>query len=376
MKFSTAAATAGLLTTTTTKTTSSFVSDDNKEKDVVVGGGSIQRSQNHHPLSEEDEDVTVKETNNNNKKKASGSSSSSLLLPPPLQLLAIVGRSKQKQQRRNHHPLQHPSMGMKKSFDLPQLMSCDPLSDDPDIGILSCERGYICTMDESSELGGTCTAMSFLPITMTMMTSRNLHEYCDLCGYGKYVPYLNSYVPLTSGYYVSTCGELQFAAYGNNMTNATIDDYSCPKYATLAKKDECCEYFQGCNLCGYDAPFYGEALIESPGVTVTCESVRSNLSPEECIQFGINYVPYCCGPDPTTETPTPYPTYSPQGSKTKPPAPTPPTMSPTTSSEASVNDKLSYATSIRTTTISWSTLFPSIITTTTMMVGVYHFWFW
>jgi hypothetical protein len=192
------------------------------------------------------------------------------------------------------------------------ITNCDPFSDDPDIGILSCDAGFECIGDPASTLGGVCTS-----------TSRELQAaFCDLCGPVAFVPDENYLIPIPS-YEGVTCGTLDIAAYEVVNGTYTIDVPYCPTYAQIAQDSGCCVSIYGneCSLCG-DATFYADLVLDLAGMSVACSVIQSNLNSTACAEFSDFYAGYCCGP-PVVPTPAP------QGSKTKASVPTPPTVVPT-----------------------------------------------
>jgi hypothetical protein len=60
----------------------------------------------------------------------------------------------------NRNKIHPPSRtgGLLKNTPLAEIKMCDPLSDDPDIGILSCDIGCHCDADENMPLGGKCAS--------------------------------------------------------------------------------------------------------------------------------------------------------------------------------------------------------------------------
>lgn len=234
---------------------------------------------------------------------------------------------------------------------------CDPLSSDPDVGLLSCGLGYDCVADQSSTLGGLCTAMSrelqpatckvcgeygtiainkyenpvvvegvdsitncqdtyttaYLGgsieystctlLTTTLATTADCcTPYCDLCGEGEYVLRANHNLPLTEtidGVDGSTCGAAYFAAY----YYVPFTEEECPLAGDVVIASGCCGpvVTTDCSICG-DATFYGDNQVTSAGTLYTCLDLQPYLSTEACNLPA--YVQVCCNP-PEVASPTP-----------------------------------------------------------------------
>ena len=123
--------------------------------------------------------------------------------------------------------------------------SCDPLSTDPDVGLLSCGLGYDCVAadQESSPLGGLCTAIS-----------RDLQETtCKICGdYESFVySKVNNTAVVEGMDNIATCLDVYFAAYYYAAIDGITDD-SCSALTTaVATTADCCGFI--CKLCGDDS---------------------------------------------------------------------------------------------------------------------------
>jgi hypothetical protein len=252
---------------------------------------------------------------------------------------------------------------------------CDPLSNDPDVGILSCDLGYECAVNQASSLGGVCTS-----------TSRELQDSpCDLCGEGYIIGRDNFDKVLTmtiDGFNGTTCEDLDTAAYSyystlvasdsecrsyaeaagasgccaplcyicsdlggfqysaglkvleipgfpdgttcNDILDAVlyaeIDADICPDVTAIAEAGGCCYDPPGegsCSLCG-DGTLYSDLLF-AEGFNATCYDLQLLLNEDEnataCSLYSAAYAPTCCAPS-TPGVPIP----APMGSPTIPPS--------------------------------------------------------
>ena len=194
-----------------------------------------------------------------------------------------------------------------KISPLTDAQKCDPLSHDPDVGILSCEIGYYCKSDGKSLLGGTCAPgateqningliNNAFRTTNTLVdevrrecdpaadvgvlsvcsddqdcvvdekssmgglctsTFRELQddEYCFLCPPGEVIPEDNYDVDLVDGPYGDiTCADLLNAAYFAYTDYVTVDTNTCPLVAEAARNSGCCvpdlDDSEFCDMCG------------------------------------------------------------------------------------------------------------------------------
>lgn len=299
-------------------------------------------------------------------------------------VLANAANPAAKQERRKARKFQARKAAGRRLTNSPLASGkiCDPLSDDPDVGILSCNAGYECVVDQASSLGGHCIS-----------TSRNLqtYYYCDLCGAGFRVGPGNRENPANvAGYDGATCGDMYDLAYYVDTPNITISDATCVAFAAAAKVDDCCTPFctlcsfgsyivaanydikldlsavglgqstcgdvvyaaytlaaideetcpmasqlaidggccteptiYNCTICG-DAEFFeNDTVISSFGGEYSCGEVQPYLSPAYCTSP--NYVTSCCGVVVAAPTATPQESESPVSA---PPVSAPPSMSP------------------------------------------------
>jgi hypothetical protein len=205
------------------------------------------------------------------------------------------------------------------------VVQCDPMSDDADIGILSCGPGSECVVDErGSSLGGVCVTTArelqqesagiycelcsfgftlasehydhvldipeagyegitgrelkdaaYVTYTMDATTCSVVTEavraaglcnaLCDLCGFGSSVAEGEFDLPVTvsgAGYDAATCGGLSTASY----FNATIPTSSCPAVAEAAKSAGCCSPMF-CVVCPYNSTFGNGDVFPLVGTT-------------------------------------------------------------------------------------------------------------
>jgi hypothetical protein len=168
------------------------------------------------------------------------------------------------------------------------LKTCDPLSDDSDMGVLSCDLGYECVEDEASMLGGFCF----------LQTSRELEEptvYCALCDYGKAVNgdiagFQTVTLP-TTGEEV-TCLDIGYFAYTELLFTAT----TCPVMSSLAISAGCCLPYECPNICG-DKEFLPFNKISTGDSSGFCFRVVANIDVTDCHILDDVVIPYCCEQD-------------------------------------------------------------------------------
>jgi hypothetical protein len=257
------------------------------------------------------------------------------------------------------------------STPLGSVKDCDPLSNDPDVGILSCDVGYECVISQASTLGGVCTS-----------TSRELQDSpCLVCGegYGSSRDNFENVLTMTiDGFDGTTCGDLNTAAYSENST-LVASDSACPSFIEAANASGCCDsfcyvcaefqyasfydivevpgfpdgtscydiyeatfytdisakscpdvtaaaeaggccydvssYVVDCSLCG-DGTLYPDALATEGG-TVTCAELQYVLNATTCAVSAAKYAPICCA---SSELPVVVPSAAPVASPTEAPA--------------------------------------------------------
>jgi hypothetical protein len=128
---------------------------------------------------------------------------------------------------------------------------CDPLSHNPDTGILSCGHGYECIVNNKEEPlqehlgegGGVCV----LSIRELQQQQQQQGVACNLCDYGFTVgdEFLDVSVGIPlPGYDGTTCGTLITAAY----VERTVSSEACPVVTDAAQASGCCAPM--CDLCG------------------------------------------------------------------------------------------------------------------------------
>lgn len=100
-----------------------------------------------------------------------------------------------------------------KEFFGPQ--SCDPTSTDPDVGILSCERGSVCRRDRNSVLGGSCQqepSLSRLEYTRRLQVSDDdwggFEVFCD-----PYSSYFDDDCDCSAWYLLRRTGRIECNVY-------------------------------------------------------------------------------------------------------------------------------------------------------------------
>jgi hypothetical protein len=205
-----------------------------------------------------------------------------------------------------------PALESLKSSPL-DLKSCDPTSDDPDVGILSCDVGYDCVVDESSILGGVCAS-----VTRELQVAS-----CTLCPFSKMDPSANELAVSIPDYPGLTCGAMYYAAY----INATIATDECTAAAGFAQVSGCCEGgpVYACDICaGANGTLILDALVEGDGNTTSCGAIAAFAPEAECGMASSAISPLCCGgaasspTDAPVGTPT---TVAPSGATLATPAP-------------------------------------------------------
>ena len=211
----------------------------------------------------------------------------------------------------NHHDLDIPKEIASNVLQLPKLQrskiqdtritsmtqtSCNPFSDAPDVGVLSCGPGYECVPQESSTLGGICVS-----------SSRELQagENCYLCDYGQLVGYSKYNVP--SGYQDFTCGDLAIAAYGD----VAISSEQCDGAPPFVQSAGCCVSYD-CNPCG-NKTFIASALLSKNDYT--CGDLTPLLNATFCAS-NTEYLSGICCEDGGAVTPTTAPASSPVATDT------------------------------------------------------------
>ena len=177
------------------------------------------------------------------------------------------------------------AQGLLKNSSGPKglMKTCDPLSEDLDIGVLSCGSGYECVEDEASVLGGFC-----------LQTSRELQEptvYCDMCGYGKGVnldiaPF-QPVILLTGD--LATCEDIRWAAYVDPVLTAT----TCPVYRSLAIAAGCCFPYECPRICE-DKKFLPYNLVSAGDGAAYCLGLVSQFDAAECITYADDVTKSCC----------------------------------------------------------------------------------
>jgi hypothetical protein len=195
------------------------------------------------------------------------------------------------------------------------IKACDPSSNDPDIGILSCNPGYECVFDQASTLGGFCTSIS-----------RDLQEPdpCYLCGDGSVMGSGNFGLPVVipnSGYEGLTCGAFAYTAYAN----VTLDSTLCGPAGGFAQYAGCCVPSYDCDLCGGEGELLEDAIYDSGTIALKCGHVAESLNDAECAAYSSDIAISCCGSTtPGSVVPTPAPVVD-AAPSAAPDTPVPPT---------------------------------------------------
>jgi hypothetical protein len=190
------------------------------------------------------------------------------------------------------------------------MKACDPSSNDPDIGILSCDAGYECVFDQASTLGGLCTSIS-----------RDLQEpeMCYLCGNGSVMgPEKFDIAVAVPDYQGLNCGIFAYIAYVALAFNAT----SCADSGLLVQGAGCCVPSYDCNLCG-DGELLADVIFQDNNITAKCSWVVQTLNETVCALYTPYIAPTCC--DSSTTAASVVPTPAPISSPSAPDTPAPPT---------------------------------------------------
>lgn len=186
----------------------------------------------------------------------------------------------QRHRRHNQERLQN-----NNNFVTTTLKGCDPTSKDPDVGILSCDVGQECIVDQTSELGGLCT----LTTIRTLQAST-----CSLCGPGSYIDTEKSDV-FVNGVDGTTCEQIAYATYYEGENTTILDGNICASSANLVREAGCCR--AECNMCG-DLEFYPDTLFPmSDGSLIPCDNIQSDLNSSTCDYYAYYYASHCCAPD-------------------------------------------------------------------------------
>jgi hypothetical protein len=194
------------------------------------------------------------------------------------------------------------------------LKDCDPSSEDPDVGILSCAVGYECVSDDASGLGGVC-----------MSTSRELQENpCLVCpngaldeeSYTQVLEILDVPIPVT-------CGFMAAFLY----VNVTSTSEDCIYISPLLQASGCCEggaYFQ-CDICD-GGELKGDESVTLGNYTYTCLEAATFATEPFCSTYKAQFAPVCCGevsmnpPNATVDDPTSVGPSAVPGETTPPPS--------------------------------------------------------
>jgi hypothetical protein len=167
------------------------------------------------------------------------------------------------------------------------MKACDPSSNDPDIGILSCDAGYECVFDQDSTLGGHCT-----------LISRDLqeHEICYLCGDGMVMDLGKTDIALQDPhYYVGlTCTDLFYQAYSGCYNTFTGNATSCVIAGIVVQQAGCCVPPYNCNLCG-EWELMADAIPEFLEIPAKCGFLVEFFNDTLCPTFANDhYITTAC----------------------------------------------------------------------------------
>jgi len=194
---------------------------------------------------------------------------------------------------------------------------CDPESEDPDVGFLSCGSDYECAVDEASALGGYCKS-----------TTRQLQEefvcpagdyvYCDLCGRGMWVdPEVTGdivWYESADGQTTFTCNDLFLMAA---LPPAVLTEEDClGTIRVVAQMYGCCvpnDCPQTCESGSFD--ICGVVPLETSYVLCLAAehsvAVAVTLEGADCESANSLLAPYCCEGSFTSPPTLPSPTFMP-----------------------------------------------------------------
>jgi len=149
------------------------------------------------------------------------------------------------------------------------IRSCDPLSEDPDVGILSCDPGYECIIDPTNPMGGLCSS--------SLSPSRKLQgNTCLPCqGYTSFrVDVLNLPIVVEGFTNLTICGDILFAVY---YEYTDLSEEGCTAMMDAAATGGCCVPY--CFLCGYGSRFRNDENDDTP-VNISIEGFEASTCGE------------------------------------------------------------------------------------------------
>lgn len=218
----------------------------------------------------------------------------------------LLSSHSQTSPRRVNDGAKHPARGgllkSKTLSDAASIRPCDPLSENPDVGILSCDPGYECIVDLSSPLGGLCSSS----------TSRHLQDSsCNPCGVYAAFAFDSLDNPTEIEGYLSnaTCRDI-YAITAD--TNATFSQEACIAMTSAAVIGKCCNKRCRYPLCGFRYfidPYDTTTTVDIPVdgfANITCSALYSaayvdaTVPYEYCPDTGSYafYMTGCCTPAP------------------------------------------------------------------------------
>jgi hypothetical protein len=211
---------------------------------------------------------------------------------------------------------------LKNDYFAPTMKACDPASNDPDIGILSCDAGYECVFDQPSTLGGLCTSM----------ISRDLQEEekCRLCGDGMVVGLGKIVIALEDpDYEGGICLDYEFQAYTNGLQSYDVyymgfNATACVSASIVVQQAGCCVPSYDCNLCG-EGELMPDVIFSSTLITAKCGWLAEKYNDDICTYNAPYIAPTCCNF--TTVASSVVPTPAPVASPSVPDTPSPPSTS-------------------------------------------------
>jgi hypothetical protein len=215
---------------------------------------------------------------------------------------------------------------LKNDYFAPTMKACDPASNDPDIGILSCDAGYECVFDQPSTLGGLCTSM----------ISRDLQEEekCRLCGDGMVVGLGKIVIALEDpDYEGGICLDYEFQAYTNGLQSYDVyymgfNATACVSASIVVQQAGCCVPSYDCDICGGEGELMADVISSSGQMTAKCGWLAEFWNDDVCTFKAPYYAPTCCNFTAVASVaPTSAPVASPSVPGTDTPSPPPTTSS-------------------------------------------------
>jgi hypothetical protein len=164
---------------------------------------------------------------------------------------------------------------------------CDPSSEDPDVGILSCDVGYECVSDDASGVGGVC---------MSIISRELQDKACRACPDGDLdAASINLKLNIPAFPDIVTCGFINFF-----LSNVTSTSEDCAYLPPFLQASGCCQggpYFQ-CDICD-GGTLTGDVSLQDGNETITCFEAAAFAPESDCSAFKPVFASLCCEGAPT-----------------------------------------------------------------------------